>query len=448
MDSSSFTSRTGGITLVNNYVEAIEWIHHFRPFGIKPGLKRMEWMLKQLGHPERRIRTIHIAGTNGKGSTVNYLRHILQEAGYDVGTFISPYIEHFNERISFNGEYIDDVHIVNLVNRVMPIAEEIEKETNLGSPTEFEVITLMSILYFSEIKVPDIVIYETGLGGRYDSTNVIYPLITAITNVGYDHMHILGEKITDIAYEKAGIIKPGVPVVTTSENEEVLEVLKKEAKQNNAKIYEFGRSFKVDHISSSENGEQFLFESIFSPSKLNCSIAMKGIHQVKNASLALMIIEYLRTYYAFIVEEKHIIKGLQNAIWNGRFEKIMDEPLFIIDGAHNPEGMQALVQTLQLHYPDKKKSVVFAGLKDKKKDEMMKVLYPFIDEITFTSFDFPRAESALHLYNSSHFTNKSYEENWHKAIDDLLQKNDKNAMVIATGSLYFISEVRKNYKKY
>lgn len=192
--------------MFHTYNEALNWIHSRLRLGIKPGLKRMEWMMEKLNHPERRLRTVHIGGTNGKGSTVTFLRSILQEAGYSVGTFTSPYFEQFNERISVNGTPVTDQEITELANVIFPLAEELEK-TELGGPTEFEVITAMSIYYFSKINPVDIVIFEVGLGGRFDSTNIIYPLLSIITSIGLDHTNILGHSISEIAFEKAGIIK-------------------------------------------------------------------------------------------------------------------------------------------------------------------------------------------------------------------------------------------------
>ncbi len=190
--------------MVRTYEEAVAWIHGRLRLGMKPGLKRMEWMMEKLGHPERRVRAVHIGGTNGKGSTVAYLRSILQAAGYSVGTFTSPYVEQFNERISINGEPIRDEEIVELVQTIKPLADELE-QTELGGPTEFEVITAMMLDYFRQKKpIQDIVLIEVGLGGRLDSTNIIYPLLSVITNVSYDHMNILGDTLDQIAAEKRG----------------------------------------------------------------------------------------------------------------------------------------------------------------------------------------------------------------------------------------------------
>ncbi|KHF29707.1 Folylpolyglutamate synthase [Anoxybacillus sp. BCO1] len=222
--------------MVRTCKEAVDWIHSRLSFGVKPGLKRMEWMMEKLGHPQRRIKAIHVGGTNGKGSTVCFLRHILQEAGYRVGTFTSPYVEQFNERISINGQPICDVDLMKLVQFIQPLAEELE-QTELGGPTEFEVITAMALYYFGKMNVQDVVIFEVGLGGRLDSTNVIYPLLSVITNVGYDHIHILGNTLEQIAFEKAGIIKAGIPVVTAIDQPEAVRVVEEKAVSVRSKVY-------------------------------------------------------------------------------------------------------------------------------------------------------------------------------------------------------------------
>lgn len=245
-----------GIFLFTKYDDAINWIHDRLKFGVKPGLKRMEWLLAELDHPDKKIPTIHVAGTNGKGSTISYMLHMLMEAGYNVGTFTSPYIETFNERISVNSLPISDDEMLRLVNEVKPYVEKIE-ETDLGSPTEFEIITTMMFLYFGKMNNPDFLLLETGLGGRLDSTNIIDPILSVITNIGYDHMNILGDTISEIACEKAGIIKYRRPIFTAAEKEDALEVLIHTAKELEAPYYSLGSDIKINNLSTWEKGEKF-----------------------------------------------------------------------------------------------------------------------------------------------------------------------------------------------
>ncbi len=426
---------------MNTYEEAVQWVHNRLQFGIKPGLERMKWMLKRLDHPERRIKCVHIAGTNGKGSTVTYIRSILQQADYTIGTFTSPYIESFNERISVNGIPISDEEIIHLVNAVKPIVEELD-ETDLGSATEFEVITVMAIYYFGKMNVVDLVLFETGLGGRYDSTNVIHPVLTIITTIGFDHMRILGETLEEIAGEKAGIIKSGVPLVTGVQQLGALQVIRNEAKNKRAKVYELGQDFWLEHIQSDKRGETFSFQCPFG-SYENLIISMKGAHQVQNASVAVMAVKYLQTYLSFLIEEQHIREGLQEAFWLGRFEQVLEHPPVIIDGAHNPEGVDSLVQTIQSHYGENKIVILFTALSDKPVASMISKLEMVADKMIFTTFDFPRAVSAKILASHSQLKNKEVFENWQEAVMETIRNIQKNEVLVITGSLYFISDVRK-----
>jgi dihydrofolate synthase / folylpolyglutamate synthase len=431
--------------MIRTYAEAVAWIHGRLSFGIKPGLKRMEWLMERLGYPHRRIKAIHVAGTNGKGSTVCYLRHILQEAGYSVGTFTSPYVEQFNERISVNGTPIRDEEIVELVNVIKPLVEEVE-QTELGAPTEFEVITAMAIYYFGKMNVQDVVIFETGLGGRFDSTNVIYPLISVITNVGFDHTNILGDTLTKIAFEKAGIIKAGVPVITGVEQKEALEVIFEKAKSVKAKAYVLGKDFVIKDYGAMENGERFSVDTLFSKYR-DLTISMFGFHQAKNAAIAVMVADYLRVYYSFIIEEEALRSGLEKAQWVGRFEKVSDNPMIILDGAHNEEGINSLVETVKTHYPDKKIHVMFSALSDKPLEKMIQPLADIAETITFTSFDFPRAATAKELYEQCEHPKKECEENWQAALKNKMSEMKEEDVLVVTGSLYFISEVRLFVKK-
>ncbi len=427
--------------MIHTYEEAIGWIHSRLKFGIKPGLERMRWMLEELGNPERHIKCVHLAGTNGKGSTLTYMRYMLENAKYKVGTFTSPYIETFNERISVNGTPIADEEITELVKMVKPVVEKLD-ETDLGEATEFEIITVMAICYFGKVNFCDVVLFETGLGGRFDSTNVIHPVLTIITNIGHDHMHILGNTLGEIAYEKAGIIKSGVPVITGVQDEEALQVIQKVAKENQANLYEMGNHFTSLHKQSSEDGEQFDFTCPFASFE-DVRITMKGSHQVGNAALALMAVMYVKIYLSFLIEEEEIRTGLQEAYWVGRFEKLQSNPDIIIDGAHNPEGIESLVKTVESHYKDKNVIVLFTALGDKQLHNMVGQLESIADEIIFTIFAFDRAISAGELASYAKEESKLVFDNWKEAIDTKVEMLGENDVFIITGSLYFISEVRK-----
>ncbi|XOS90365.1 bifunctional folylpolyglutamate synthase/dihydrofolate synthase [Brevibacillus laterosporus] len=288
------------------YDEALEWLHSLLRFGLKPGLERMNWMLEELGHPERNLLFVHVAGTNGKGSTCTFLTHVLLEAGISVGTFTSPYITDFRERIRFNNQLIPQDDLVRLVDEIKPLVGRCEQETEYGCPTEFEVITLLAICYFGRVVRPAIVVWETGLGGRLDSTNVVHPIISVITNVGLDHTNVLGSTIGEIALEKAGIIKSGVPVVIGHFQEEALDVISRITKQKNSKLYRLGSEFNSKPLFTevSRGTQHIEYNSLFRPSSSTYQLGLLGKHQVQNAGVALMVLDLMREFYAFLWKKK------------------------------------------------------------------------------------------------------------------------------------------------
>jgi dihydrofolate synthase / folylpolyglutamate synthase len=425
--------------MFTTYKEALNWIHGRLRFGIKPGLKRMEWMMKRLGSPEEKLQAIHIGGTNGKGSTVTFLRSILEAGGYSVGTFTSPYIEQFNERISVNGQAIGDQEILHLVNIVRPLADELEG-TELGGPTEFEVITAMSFYYFVELNPVDIVIFEVGLGGRLDSTNIIKPIASVITNIGLDHTNILGNSHEEIAFEKAGIIKADTPVFTAVQQKEALRVIEDQAKQRNAPVYRLNHEFFIDFHQSQPKGEIFSIKSDFQLEKLE--ILMIGKHQTENAALAVVTAQFLNKLDGISVSEQAIRDGLRLAYWPGRFEILSQSPLVILDGAHNDEGVSKLVDELLKRYSNHTIHIVFTALKDKKLENMISHLDQAADKISFVSFDFPRAAASQDLFKLSTSDNKEAVDDWKTFFNQEIPALNEGNLIVITGSLYFISEVK------
>lgn len=408
---------------------------------MKPGLKRMEWMLERLNFPQKRIKAIHVAGTNGKGSTVTFLRSMLEANGKIVGTFTSPYIETFNERISVNGEPISNEEILRLANIVFPLACELE-ETELDGPTEFEVITTMMFIYFGEGHA-DVVVIEVGLGGLLDSTNVITPIVSVITTIGLDHMQVLGETIAEIALQKSGIIKPNVPVVVGKVVDEALEIIQLVAENNNSIVKLFGENYSSSKCQTLPSwGEQFTFED--ETMYLNqIQIKMLGQHQIENAMVA---IETLRTYSietGLELNHEAIRRGLKTAFWPGRMEKISDNPMIVLDGAHNEPAIRRLIETINADFKQQEIYLIFAVLHDKAVGRMIDLLTELPNiHITLTSFSNPRAAKIKELqgYTNSNVKIKEY---WQEALADVINEMDGNGLVLITGSLYFISEVRE-----
>ncbi|MDH6561556.1 dihydrofolate synthase/folylpolyglutamate synthase [Bacillus sp. TBS-096] len=427
--------------MFTTYHEAIEWIHSRLAFGVKPGLERMKWLMNRLGNPEQSIKAIHVAGTNGKGSTIAFTRSVLQAAGYSVGTFTSPFILTFNERISVNGAPIEDEEWLNLVNEIKPLVVELD-QTELGAATEFEIITACAFAYFAHVHQVDFVLLETGLGGRLDSTNIAVPTLTAITSIGHDHMAILGDTLEQIAAEKAGIIKEGIPMITAVHQPEALAVIQNTAKEKNAECISLHDTCSFDEQQPTETGERFTLRT----SKRQypqLETGLIGTHQRQNASLAVLLIEWLEQEGYISVTEEQIYEGIRQAVWAGRFEKVKDHPPVYLDGAHNEEGIDRLIETVQAHFSTKQVHICFSALKDKPYKQMIQKLEAVSSSIHFVSFDFPRAESAEKLYVCSQLDAKSYDDDPRTVLEFIQKKSDDpSAVILVTGSLYFISDIR------
>ena len=306
-------------------------------------------------------------------------------------------------------------------------------------------ITAMILYYFGKQNIQDIVLVEVGLGGRLDSTNIIYPLVSVITNVSYDHMNILGDTLGQIAAEKAGIIKSGVPLVTAVNEPEAWEVIAKTAAERKAKTYRLGVDFTVSDRQTTVEGERFSLVTPFAEYR-DLRIQMPGAHQVENAAVAVMAAELLRLGYSFLIDPEHIADGLTTAAWPGRFERVSGKPLIILDGAHNEAGIRALVETVRAHYPDKRVHVLFAALTDKPLERMIQRLDELADTITFTTFDFPRAAAAEQLADLSTHQQKATVLQWEKWIREQASRLTERDLLLITGSLYFISEVKKGMR--
>ena len=409
-----------------NYQESLNWVHSKLKFGIKPGVSRVEWMLNELGNPQDKVKGVHIVGTNGKGSTVHYLQNIFTAAGYEVGTFTSPFIMDFRERISVNGQMISKEDLTKLVGQIEPIVERLPRETSLEAATEFEIITVLMFLYFGDIHPVDIAFIEAGMGGLHDSTNVFTPLAVICTSIGLDHQAYLGETHAAIAQNKAGVLKAGVPFIYATERSDVAAVFEEEASQLGSTTYLLGRDFSYE-----DEGE--VFDFIYQEAVLrSVSLAMPGQHQRANASLALMATHFLKDQYPAVTPEV-ILSALSKSRWLGRTEFI--RPNLMIDGAHNNESVQVLVDLLQSDYIDKEIHILFAAIEGKPVTTMLDMLDQFTS-LTVTSFGFPKALQ-LKDYPSQYNQISSWQE-W---VDKMAPDGDD--LYLITGSLYFISDIRQ-----
>lgn len=405
--------------------EAISWIHSQLKFGIKPGLERMQWLLNELGNPQDNLSAVHIVGTNGKGSTTSYLQHIFSQAGYEVGTFTSPYLVDFRERISLNGEMISREDFLYLVEQVKPLVERLPIETHFEEATEFEIITVLMFLYFGEVHPVDIAFIEAGMGGLYDSTNNFKALVVVCPSIGLDHQAVLGNTYTEIAQQKVGVLDDAVPLVFATNRQDVRQVFLEKAKQTGSSIFELGDDFFVNI-----NGNSFDYKGKLGEIK-GCRLTMLGEHQIANASLAITTSLLLKDKYPKISNDV-IRLGLEKTHWGGRTELIF--PKLMIDGAHNNESVAALVEVLK-YYQDKKIHILFAAIDTKPVDSMLEVLSD-IGNVVVTTFDYPNAVS-LSRYPNGYNKVASWKE-WLDGVD--LESNSD--FYVITGSLYFISQVR------
>ncbi|PDO11011.1 MAG: bifunctional folylpolyglutamate synthase/dihydrofolate synthase [Candidatus Reconcilbacillus cellulovorans] len=428
--------------------EAVEWITSRQSLGMRPGLRRMQWLMERLDHPERRLRYIHVAGTNGKGSTCAFLTHVLRRAGYDVGTFTSPFLERYQNRIQYNLRDIEDDALVELAGRLKPLADELER-TELGPPTMFELSTALAILYYATVVYPDYVVWETGLGGRLDSTNIVAPVATVITNIGRDHMDVLGDTIEQIAAEKAGIIKNGVPLVTAVAQPEAFAVIESVARERKAPVYRFGRDFTVDVRSSALNEQAFDFHGPYRTIP-DVRISMNGAHQIANAAVALMTIEVLRQYFALVVEDEDLYAAMRETFWKGRLEMIEGPPRVLLDGAHNPEGAQALADALGSVYRYRRLNVMVGMMAAKDHAEFLRRIVPLADAVIATEPSFRnRLEAAAlaeRIRRAADETGKSLdvvtEPDWRVALEKLVRMTGPDDLAVVTGSLYLVSDAR------
>ncbi|GAB6991414.1 bifunctional folylpolyglutamate synthase/dihydrofolate synthase [Paenibacillus pini] len=442
--------RVGAATTapLHTYREAADWINGLIPFGIRPGLDRIEALMEKLGHPHRRLKFVHVAGTNGKGSTCAFLTQVLMQSGYTVGTFTSPYITKFTNRFQYNNEDIPEEMLLELSNRLHPLVKEIAA-TDLGSPTMFEVSTALAILYFAEECVPDIVVWETGMGGRMDVTNIVHPVLSVITNVGMDHTDVLGDTLTQIATEKAGIIKSGVPVVSCVTQPEVIQVIREKAAECRTTLYLAGEQFTYERTGDVESYQSFHFKGPFR--EMDIEIAMKGEHQIDNAAGAMMALEVLRQYMAFVMDKEDMLKGFRETFWAGRMEEISTSPRIILDGAHNPEGAQMLSKSLSLHYEYKHLNLMMGMLSNKHHESYLEHILPIVDTLILTEPDFRKKMDASALQEIVERLKHSHgkpglqimvEPNWNNALELLKSQTEADDLAVVSGTLYLIADVR------
>lgn len=428
-----------------NYNEALDYIHNTNKFGVVLGLENITKLLDLMGNPQKDLKFIHVAGTNGKGSTSSYIATILKEADYEVGFFTSPFLEVFNERIRINNENIPNDDLAEVTEFTKVAVDKMLKE-GFNHPTEFEVVTAIALEYYKRKQV-DFVILEVGMGGRYDSTNVIEKsLISVLVPIAMDHIDVLGDTLEKIAYEKAGIIKENGLVVSYPQEPEAKKVVEEVAKEKNAKLVTVPTE-NLNIKEMNELGSKFDFKFKDYDFK-DLQIRLIGKHQAFNASTAITTLLTLKEEGEINLTEEQIRTGLEKARWMGRLELLKTNPRFIIDGAHNMQGIEALKKTIDEVFEYDKLILGLGILADKDVENMIAEMAPVGDEIIVTTPNIFRAMKAEELGERIGKYNKNYtvEPDIEKAIDLAIEKAGENDIILFSGSLYLIGDVRRYAK--
>ena len=423
-----------------NKNETNQWIANYRTDQPHFGLERMVELLALRGNPHLKLKVIHIGGTNGKGSTIAFLKNMLEKMGLRVGVFSSPYLIHYTDQIAINGESIPEAKLEVLMSEYRSLLEG-EHAQALQGTTEFEIITAIAYDYFASEQV-DVAIMEVGMGGLLDSTNVCQPILTGITTIGLDHVALLGDTLEAIAEQKAGIIKQGVPLVTGNIVPEALAVIDQIAAVKQAPRLVYGDAYQVSHHESIVTGEIFDYTSSVRQGRFQTGLL--GLHQIDNAGMALTLLDaYCQETGRELAGNDLVAQALEETSWPGRFEVVSRSPLMILDGAHNPHAIKALLATLEERFADYHKEILFTCIKTKALEDMLDLLETLPDtELTLTHFADGRATAEEVLRQAAHSRNLNY-QSWQAFLDQKKLENEEEKTVrIITGSLYFLSQVR------
>ena len=432
------------------YPEALKYLESFINYEKKDGysykesfkLERMERLARDLGHPELNVKSIHIAGSKGKGSVSAITHSVLKAQGLNTGLYTSPHLEDFRERIRLNDSFISEGDVARLVEKVKPVIDGMAG----AKPSFFEIYTALAYLYFSE-KNADIAVYETGLGGRLDATNVLNPLVSAITPISYEHTDKLGHTLGEIAFEKAGIIKEASVCVTAHQEREVFDVISSVCGQRGTKLIAVGKDIFFEEVSCDDKGSVFNVSGIFGKySGLECGLL--GSHQIANAALSIGIVESLR-FSGINISREAIRAGIKTAVWPGRLEVVSRRPLVVLDGAHNRASAKTLAEAVKRIFKYDKLKLVLGLSKDKDIKGILEELVPMSDSIIVTkskvaerSAD-PKEIKAMIGKSEDTVTTSCVDE----AMDTALSKAGARDLVLVTGSLFVVGEARKRYAK-
>lgn len=414
---------------MRSLTEQLNYMYALSRFGIKPGLTRMKKLMSALGNPEKSLRCIHIAGTNGKGSTAALTAQVLREAGYAVGLYTSPHMYRFNERIRINGVEVSDEELGRHIKKIRTASEQHQIPL-----TFFEFTTVIAFLALAEHAV-DVAVIEVGMGGKWDATNLIHSIVSAITNIGHDHLQWLGPTLRSVARNKAGIIKRGSQVIINERDPVLAKYLLRLADQRQAKAALAYDLIKISPLAHSWQGQSFAVSGAWQG---RLSMPLLGGHQLENAAVALAILDRLRQA-GFSLPLRAVEKGFANVRWEGRLDVVSREPLIVVDGAHNQEGVRALQLFLE---PLPKRKVLVLGIKkDKEIEPWIRQILPLFETVIATQAQFqPYPAEALAAALTQHHPRVQQLSSVPKALEagrSLLGRHD---MMLVTGSLYLVAD--------
>jgi len=413
----------------------------------KFNLENITILLERLGRPDRAYPCVHIAGTNGKGSTAAFLEKILREAGFRTGLNTSPHLERINERVRISGEEISDERFAEIFTRIHAVIEELLAEGKLRAhPTYFECVTALAFEAFARERV-DFAVIEVGLGGRLDATNVVTPMVSIITRIDFDHENYLGHSLREIAGEKAGIFKAQVPVVFAPQPPEARDVLLEKAKELRCPVVETSRAFRVENEAVEHGCVRAVVEEIASGKVFSIEPKLAGRFQLQNALSAVAAARILQNR-KYRISDENIAGGIATMEWPGRLERLQTRPDVYLDGAHNPGAARELARFLEENFAGRKVYLIFGAMRDKALDEVTGMLFPHAQEVIFTQPATPRAVSARQLAEMAgdHAKEFTVIEDAEQALESALAKAGPEDAVFITGSLYLVGELRHAWK--
>jgi len=413
----------------------------------KFNLENITVLMERLGRPDRTYPIVHIAGTNGKGSTAAFLESILRAAGFRTGLNTSPHLERINERIRINGEEVSDQIFAETFTRVQEVIEELLAAGRLEAhPTYFECVTALAFEVFARERV-EFAVVEVGLGGRLDATNIVRPQVSVITRIDFDHENYLGHSLEEIAREKAGIVKAGVPVATAPQLPEVREVLRGKARELDATIVDTGEDFDLEREIAEAGCARALARARARGEAVRLAPGLPGRFQLENALNAVATAELLQAR-GYRITKQNIEQGIRSAEWPGRLERLQAGPDVYLDGAHNPGAARELAQFLEENFARRRVYLIFGAMRDKSVDEMTGILFPLASEVIFTQPGTPRAVSANQLADLAghHAARYTVIRDAEEALESALAKARSDDAVFVTGSLYLVGQLRHAWK--